>query len=136
TILDMVGAEPRTVDGESLVPLLKQQGDLKRDAIYWHYPHYSNHLQPPYSAIRQGDYKLIECFEDGRLLLYNLKDDLGEKNNLAKAMPEKVKELHQKLIAWRKSVDAQMPSPNPDYDPAKTRWNRRQGQIESIYNTR
>ncbi|MBN2023721.1 MAG: sulfatase [Pirellulales bacterium] len=135
TILEMAGTPPRTVDGESLAPLLKQQGTLQRDAIYWHYPHYSNHLQPPCGAIRQGDLKLIEFYEDGRLLLFNLKDDLGEKRDLADAMPETARQMRDKLADWRRSVDAQMPTPNPNHDPAKTLWNRRNGKLKSIYDT-
>ncbi|HBO43388.1 MAG TPA: sulfatase, partial [Planctomycetaceae bacterium] len=133
TILEIAGAKPREVDGESLVPLFKQEGQLERDAIYWHYPHYSNHLMPPFGAIRQGDFKLVELYEDGQLQLFNLKDDLGETRNLAGAMPEKTKELHAKLEAWRKSVGAQRMTPNPDYDPAKTQWNRRKGRVINIY---
>jgi arylsulfatase A-like enzyme len=73
----------------------------------------------PASAIRQGDFKLIEFFEDGKIELYNLKDDLGEQNNLAETMPEKTEELRRMLIEWRKSVDAPVPTEkNPQYDPA------------------
>jgi len=122
TILDIAGgkAEPKQIiDGVSLVPLLKQTGEWKRDAIYWHYPHYSNQGGKPGGAVRAGDFKLIEFYEDGKLELYNLKEDIGEKKDLALKMPDKVKELHQMLKEWRKSVDAQMPTPNPDYKPAK-----------------
>jgi hypothetical protein len=59
-----------------------------------------------------GDWKLMEFLEDGRLELYNLRDDIGETNNLAKAMPEKAAELHARLIAWRKEVSAPMPKAN------------------------
>jgi arylsulfatase A len=122
TILDMAGAavDPkRVVDGVSLVPLLRQSGDLKRDALYWHYPHYSNQGGKPSGAVRQGDYKLIEFYEDGKRELYNLKEDVGETNDLAEKMPEKAKELYEKLKGWRAAVDAQMPTPNPDYQPPK-----------------
>ena len=54
----------------------------------------------------------MEFFEDGRLELYNLKDDIGEQNNLAKSMPDKTKELHNRLIAWRKEIGAKLPTPN------------------------
>ena len=133
TILEIAGAPARRVDGESLVPLLRREGKLRRDAIYWHYPHYSNHLEAPCGAIRQGDYKLIEFYEDGRLQLFNLAEDLGERHDLAAEMPEKTRQLHQKLVAWRTSVGAQMPTPNPDYDPAKTEWNRRNGKLVDIH---
>ena len=135
TILEMADAPAREVDGESLVPLLKEEGKLRRDALYWHYPHYSNHRMPPCGAIRQGDYKLIELYEDGSLQLFNLKEDIGERRNLASAMPGKTRQMHDKLKAWRASVGAQEMMPNPNYDPAKTKWNRRGGKVVNIYDT-
>ncbi|MGD8499255.1 MAG: sulfatase-like hydrolase/transferase [Phycisphaerales bacterium] len=128
TFLEVVGAdgEPdHVLDGKSMLPLLKQTGTLERDAIYWHYPHY--HHSRPAGAIRQGKWKLIEFYEDHRLELYNLKNDIGEKDNLARKMPQKAAELQKKLAAWRKSVGAKMPTPNPNYDPARAdEWGRRQ----------
>jgi len=127
TMLAMAGVQgdPKHVpDGESLAPLLRQTGGLKRDAIFWHYPHY--HHCAPCGAVRQGDLKLIENYEDGALELYNLKDDLGEKSNLAAKMPERAAELRKRLDDWRKAVGAQMPTPNPDHDPARAgEWGRR-----------
>ena len=123
-ILGVGGDSNHVLDGENILPLLRQTGSLKRDAIYWHYPHY--HHSRPAGAIREGDYKLIEFFEDGRLELYNLKRDIGEKNNLAETMPEKAADLQRKLAKWRQSVGAKMPTPNPDYDPARANeWARR-----------
>jgi arylsulfatase A len=127
TFLEIVGAKAsanQPLDGESILPLLKQTGTLSRDAIYWHYPHY--HHSRPAGAVRQGDWKLIEFYEDGQLELYNLKEDIGEKENLAKNMPEKAAEMLRKLAAWRKSVGAKMPTPNPGYDPARAdEWKTR-----------
>lgn len=120
TFLEIVGADGNPnhpLDGESILPLLKQTGTLKRDAIYWHYPHY--HHSSPAGAIREGKSKLIEFYEDGRLELYDLASDIGEKNNLAGTMPKKAAQLQQKLAAWRQSIGAKMPTPNPDYDPAR-----------------
>jgi len=123
TILEIAGVEGDPehnahVDGLSLVPLLKNpQARLNRDALYWHYPHYHAQGATPYSAIRAGDWRLVEFFEDGHAELYNLADDLGETHDLAAEMPEKVKELRARLEAWRNSVGAQLPTPNPDYDP-------------------
>ena len=112
-------------DGESIVPLITQTDTLRRDAIFWHYPHY--HHSTPAGAIRQGDMKLIEFFEDGRLELYDLKADIGETKNLASAMPEKAKALRDRLARWRESVGAKMPNPNPDYDPKRAgEWGHRQ----------
>lgn len=103
-------------DGVSLVPLL-QGGTLPERPLFWHYPHYSNQGGGPSGAIRLGDFKLIEWFEDMRVELFNLQDDLGEQHDLAARMPEKVAALRQQLHDWRRSVDAQMPTPNPDYRP-------------------
>jgi arylsulfatase A-like enzyme len=122
TLLEMAGvAVPakHVVDGESIVPLLKQAGQLKREAIYWHYPHYHPGGATPYGAIREGDFRLVEFFEDNHVELYNLKEDVGETKDLALTNPEKAKELRAKLTTWRQQVGAQMPAPNPNFDPAK-----------------
>jgi len=103
------------MDGLNLVPLLKNPtAGLKRENLYWHYPHYYN-TTSPVSSIRQGNWKLLEYFEDKRVELYNLSKDIGEQNDLAETMPEKAEELRKLLHAWRKAVDAQVPEPNPKY---------------------
>jgi len=114
TILELCGLPlmpKQHVDGVSLVPLLKG-GELKRGPLFWHYPHYGNQGGAPCGAIRDGDWKLIEWYEDGSLELYNIREDIGEKNNLIKANEAKGKELHEKLVAWRREVNAVMPTPN------------------------
>ena len=119
TILELSGLPLRPqqhVDGVSLMPLLKG-GQLDRGPLYWHYPHYGNQGGAPCGAIRDGDWKLIEWYEDGSLELYNLKEDIGEKNNLTAAMPDKVSKLQKMLHEWRASVNALMPTANPDYKP-------------------
>ena len=134
TLVDIAGAPSpggQALDGVSIRPLLAQSGGLNREAIYWHYPHY--HHSTPAGAVRAGDWKLIEFFEDGRLELYNLADDISESRNLAAKFPEKALELREKLAAWRTSVNAAMPVPNPDYDPARAHeWGKpiRQGSAE------
>ena len=85
--------------------------------LYWHFPHYSQSFGRPGGAIRVGNLKLIEYFEDGRRELFDLAKDIGESKNLAAEKPEVVKELAAKLAAWRKEVGAKMPVPNPDYKP-------------------
>jgi len=115
TMLEMAGIKGTCPDGVSIMPLLRQKGSIERKTFYWHYPHY--HRCTPGGAIRDGDWKLIEFFEDGHVELYNLKDDLSETTDLAAKMPEKAEELRKKLADWRKSVDASMPTPNPDYEP-------------------
>ena len=94
------------------MPLLKG-GALARGPVFWHYPHYGNQGGAPGGAVRDGDWKLIEWYEGNRVELYNLKDDLGEQHNLATAQPEKVQALLAKLQAWRQTVGAKMPAPNP-----------------------
>jgi arylsulfatase A len=115
-----------TLDGVSLVPILRDSGDLKRDELFWHYPHYQHYQKggtTPYSAIHQGDFKLIEFLADMRVELYNLKKDIGEQRDLASHMPDKVNELRKRLHAWREEVGAQMPTRNPKYDPSKPEAN-------------
>jgi arylsulfatase A-like enzyme len=109
----------KEVDGVSLAPLLRGNGAPRRDALYWHYPHYSNQGGTPAGAVRVGDWKLIEFFEDGRQELFNLKDDIGERNNLALREPKIRARLDERLKAWRRSVNASMPTVNPRYDSAK-----------------
>lgn len=120
TILEFVGAdgEPDSPDSESLAPLLRDpEATLGREAIFWHYPHYHPGGATPYSAIRAGDWRLIHFFEDDRVELYHLAEDIGESRDLAPEMPEKASELRDRLDSWRDSVDAQLPRPNPDHDP-------------------
>jgi len=119
TMLEMAGLPLRSeqhADGLSLVPLLKGTDTLDREAIYWHYPHYHGSGSRPSGAVRAGDYKLIEWYEDGRAELYNLRDDLGEQKNLAKVEPEKTNELSRMLHAWRDEVGAKMPVGDPRDD--------------------
>lgn len=117
SILEMTGiagVETSELDGVSFAPLLTGAGDLKREAIYWHFPHYSNHgMQSPGGAIRHGDYKLLEYFENGTVQLFNLRTDPGEQQDLARAEPERAAEMKAMLHAWRRSVGAEMMEPNP-----------------------
>jgi arylsulfatase A len=112
TILEVAGLRPKPeqhLDGVSFERVLRGKG-RQPETLFWHYPHYSRHpYGHPSGAIRQGDWKLIEWFEDEKIELYKLKDDLGETNNLAEQHPEKAKELLAALRAWRKRVGAQMP---------------------------
>ena len=103
------------IDGQDLSPVLFEGAALERNALFWHYPHYGNQGGTPGSSIRSGDWKLIEFYEDGRLELYNLAEDVGEDNNLANAEPERARALHQRLKEWRESVAARIPTPNPDW---------------------
>jgi arylsulfatase A-like enzyme len=106
TFVKAAGGEIKgSVDGVDLLPFLKG-GELERDALYWHYPHYSNQGGFPSGAIRMGDWKLVERYEDGRVHLYNLKDDIGELNDVQKGHEERVKAMRSKLHAWYQETDA------------------------------
>ena len=119
TLLDLAGlplAPEQHRDGVSIVPLLKG-GKLQRNApLFWHYPHYGNQGGRPFGMVRDGAWKLIEWYEDGSIELYNVPADIAEKNNLASAQPDRVKQLRAKLAAWRQDVHAQMPTPNPNWN--------------------
>jgi hypothetical protein len=95
---------------------------LKREAIYWHFPGYLGQgagrwRTLPVGVIRAGDWKLMEFFEDGRLELYNLREDVGEKKDRKADKADLVRALHEKLIAWRKEVGAPMPAKNTERKP-------------------
>jgi arylsulfatase A-like enzyme len=121
TLLDLAGVRDRPrqpLDGVSLFPLLGDPGaKLPREAIYAHFPGYLEGPAPgkwrttPVGFVRAGDWKLMEFFEDGRLELYNLKDDLGERHNLAAKLPQRARELQGRLAAWRQELHAAMPRP-------------------------
>lgn len=119
TLLELTGTEGdpehnKEIDGVSLVPLLKDaSARLDREALYWHYPHYHPGGATPYGAVRARDWKLIEFYEDDRVELYHLSEDIGETTDLAEKMPEKAAQLRQMLHDWRDAVGAQMPRPNP-----------------------
>jgi arylsulfatase A-like enzyme len=109
TLLEIAGIQPaagQKFDGVSLVPLLKQSAVPKRQALFWHYPHYSNQGGFPGAAVRVGDYKLIERFEDGRVQLFDLARDIGERRDLAKQMPDRVSAMRSQLHDWYRDVDA------------------------------
>lgn len=102
-------------DGVSFVPLLRGE-KLERGApLFWHYPHYGNQGGAPHGAVRDGDWKLIEWYENGRVELYNLRDDPGEKRNVAEQEQGIANRLRPRLERWRTEVNAVMPAPNPDF---------------------
>ncbi len=108
TLLELTGCPLRNgqhLDGRSLVSVLKG-GSLDRRDLFWHYPHYSNQGGFPGGAIRRGDWKLIERFEDGRSHLYNLATDIGERNDVASQHPERVERMKEALHGWYDEVDA------------------------------
>jgi arylsulfatase A-like enzyme len=128
TILEMAGCElpvDKVVDGVSLVSLITKKQKLNRDAVYWHFPAYLQtylYATPwrttPAGVIRKGNWKLIEFFEDDKLELYNLKDDISESTNVAEKFPQKLKVLHTQMKQWRQELNAPVPTDqNPGYDP-------------------
>ena len=152
TFLAAAGAavpEGKVLDGESLMPLIRGDGNLKRQAIFWHFPGYLDNpvmrgreldvrtgfRTRPVSVIHKGDWKLHLYHEEWQLdggrekletnhavELYNLAEDIGERNDLSVSNPAKRDELLEDLLAWLKSTDALIPvEPNPSYDPAATR---------------
>ena len=123
TILDLTGAgaEPgQPLDGQSLAPVLRG-GVLDRDAIFWHYPHYHPGGATPYSAIRSASWRLVHFYENDRDELYDLATDPGEKTDLATTHADQAADLRRKLDAWLTNVGAQLPTPNPEFDPPRDR---------------
>jgi arylsulfatase A-like enzyme len=118
TVLEMAGiSPPGGPDAMSLLPALTGRA-MDRGTLFWHYPHYSDQGGPPGAAIRDGDLKLIEFFEDRRVELYDLRADPGETRNLAGSMAGQAAELRRTLEEWRRAVGAQVPAgPNPRFHP-------------------
>jgi len=121
TFLELAGAkapENQPLDGTSLVPLFRDaSANLQRDAIYQHFPGYlgagnGTWRTLPVALVQSGEWKLMEFMEDKRAELYNLKDDIGEKNNLAASDPDRAKAMLDKLHAWQTAIKAPMPTPN------------------------
>ncbi len=121
TMLSMAGIElmpEKHMDGISLMPLLTgEKTELSRENLFFHYPHYQ--ILPPHSAVRSGSWKLIEHYEDGAVELFDLSNDLGETNNLAGALTGKKEEMLQLLHDHLDEIGAQLPTPNPNYNPAR-----------------
>ena len=117
TVLDAAGVKAPS-EGISVRPLLRGE-KVAPHPLFWHYPHYHPGGATPYSAIREGDWRLVHFFEDDRMELYNLATDPEEKNNLSATESATTAELRAKLDAWLKETGAQFPTPNPNYDAAK-----------------
>ena len=107
-------ATDKVVDGLNLLPLIKGENNIKRQSLFWHFPHYRGKINP-YSIIRNGDWKLIKRYDGKPFELFNLKNDLSEKNDLSQDMPEKVKELNEEIMIWLLKTNAKVPRANPDY---------------------
>lgn len=119
TMLELAGLplQPELhADGSSLLTLLNGE-TTQHEPLFWHYPHYHGSTWTPGAAVRDGEWKLIELYEFGQTELYNLNQDIGETNDLSTSHPDKTAELKAKLAAWQGKMHAQMPQPNPAYDP-------------------
>lgn len=118
TVMDIAGIpnDLENIEGKSFLPLLegKEAKTLENRALFWHFPH-NYYDTKPVSAMRDGNWKLLEYLEDGRIELYNLADDIGEGNNLADTNPQKAEELLNKLRKWKTDVGAKELRLNPDY---------------------
>lgn len=101
--------EKVALDGENFWPHIVEGAEVKRDALFWHFPHYRYDEVTPYSMVRSGDWKLIRYYDAQPDELYNLKEDIGEEKNLAEALPDKVKELADMLGNHLQEVGAKMP---------------------------
>lgn len=121
TVWELAGKKPTDpVDGWSLVPLLRDASEKRQRDVFWHFPCYIGG-GGPCSAVRSGDWKLIEFFETGTSELYHLATDPGEQQDLAQKEPRRAAELLAKLHAWQAATGAPRPTrPNPAYDPNNT----------------
>ncbi|MCA9124228.1 MAG: DUF4976 domain-containing protein, partial [Planctomycetales bacterium] len=130
TLAELSGANlpaQQPIDGVSLIPVLKQSGHINREAVYWHFPCYIGRGEPC-SAVRAGDWKLIQKFEDQSVELFNLHDDPGESRNLAQSNPDKTHQMVSLLTDWQTSLSAPLPSaPNPAFDPMARHQPARRG---------
>ncbi len=120
TFLEMAGLPQmlqQTKDGVSMVPLLKGEKSIDQKEIFWHYPHYGNQGGSPASSVRMGDWKLIQFYSDNHVELYNLRIDIEERRDLARAFPDKTADLLGRLNSWKKSTNAKTPLINPYYNP-------------------
>lgn len=128
TLVDLAGistekTNAQTLDGNSLVTLFEGEGTFTREALFWHYPHYHQQGGVPYSAVRKGNWKLIQNFDSNSYELYDLKNDIGEKENLYEKRAEIALNLKETLDKWRGDVAAQTPTINDNYNPKK-KWKK------------
>jgi arylsulfatase A-like enzyme len=119
TLLELAGRPvPEGLDGVSFASPLTGQGKPPARRLFWHFPHYTNQGSQPAGAVRDGDWKYIEYYENNRAELFNLARDPGETDDLAASESGRVRQLHSQLEAWRVSAGAQTNTPNPDFNPA------------------
>lgn len=116
TLVDMAGIKPvpdQYVDGIDITPAMNGK-KLKRNTLFWHYPHYHGSGWTPGASVRSGDWKLIEFYEYDESELYNIKNDIGEKNDLSSTMPDKTDSLKTLLKEMQKETGAKLPVPKKE----------------------
>jgi arylsulfatase A-like enzyme len=123
TILQLAGLDidpNQHQDGLSLLPILNREGPIRRDILFWHFPHYHGSTWTPGSAIRKGKWKLIEFYHWDKVELYDIDADLGERDDLSERMPEKTQELTDLLHSIQEETGAQLPTENPGFTKEET----------------
>lgn len=122
TLLELAGQSvPAGLDGLSMAGLLTARQPAPRRKLFWHFPHYTNQGSRPSGALRDGDWMLIEYYDDDGVELYDLSQDIREKQNLTAQHADRVQQMRASLSAWRKEMKAQANTPNPNFDMAKYR---------------
>jgi arylsulfatase A-like enzyme len=122
TLLELANQSiPAGLDGISFAAGLINGKEIPKRCFFWHFPHYNNQGGRPSGAVRDGDWLLVEFYDEEKVELYNLRSDIGEKQDMAAQHPEQVKKMQTALAAWRKDNDDQTNRPNPDFEPEKYR---------------
>ena len=120
TLLELAGAPPAgAIDGISQAQvLISGKSSAESRPLYWHIPHYTNQGSRPAGAMRDGRWKLVEHYDDGKAELFDLDADPGESRDVTAQEPARAADMRDRLREWRKSVGAQENTPNPEWDAA------------------
>jgi arylsulfatase A-like enzyme len=129
TLLELAGLNPQPrahLDGTSFAALITDNKQPPPRTFYWHYPHYHGSTWTPGGALREGEWKLVEFFEQNQAEIYNLKNDPGEQKDLSASEPVRKQELLEKLHRWQRSVDPRIPGPSTASDTGQNQRVRKQ----------
>jgi arylsulfatase A len=122
TLLDLIGQPvPAGLDGRSFAALLSGRGPAPARKLFWHFPHYTNQGSRPSGAVRDGDWMMVEYYDEEKAELYDLREDVCETHDLAESQSARINDMRAALAAWRREVNAQANTPNPDFDPSRYR---------------